>query len=102
METQTDDKPATECECPICQETTETPKITSCQHTFCVSCLDKCLETNHTCPMCRTQIREAINNTNHTAHNLTFNHPIREIVYAARHYNILRVMSGMGGITYSS
>lgn len=92
METQTDDKPATECECPICQETTATPKITSCQHTFCVSCLDKWLETNNTCPMCRSQISEP----NHTLPE------IGDIRIMAQNYNILRIMSGMGGLAYSS
>lgn len=109
METQTNDNPAAECECPICQETIATPKITSCRHTFCQACLDKWLETNNTCPMCRTQIRD-INNFTQTSdltgvgelvRGLTFNHPIRELVWA-QNYNILRIMSGMGGLTYSN
>lgn len=109
METQIEDKPAAECECPICQELTSTPKTTTCQHTFCASCLDKWLAENNTCPMCRNQILDT-NNSTHT-HNstevdrlgrvLTFNHPIRELVWA-QNYNILRIMSGMGGLTYSS
>lgn len=47
-------------QCPICLEALilETQKITKCQHTFCMSCLDKWLETNHTCPMCRTELNE--------------------------------------------
>jgi hypothetical protein len=52
--------------------------------------------------MCRAQIREATNYTNHTSHNLTFNHPIREIGYAAQNYNILQIMNGMAGLAYSS
>ena len=47
-------------QCPICLESLlpETQKITKCQHTFCGSCLNKWLETNHTCPMCRTEVND--------------------------------------------
>lgn len=47
-------------QCPICLETLilDTQKITKCQHTFCVSCLDKWLMENHTCPMCQTELNE--------------------------------------------
>lgn len=47
-------------QCPICLEALilETLKITKCQHTFCVVCLDKWLTENHTCPMCRTDLNE--------------------------------------------
>jgi len=83
---------AEECECPICQETTKDTKTTSCRHTFCVSCLDKWLMHNHTCPMCRTQIQEppaprmfnySSNTTptrNQNPYGLTFNHPARELL----------------------
>ena len=90
-----------ECECPICQETTQAPKTTSCQHTFCALCLDKWLMNNHTCPMCRTQIRDPTD-VERLGFNLTFNHPIREITAVARYYNMLRGMSGLGGLTFSN
>ena len=113
METQTNDKPDVECKCPICQEPTATPKTTSCRHTFCQSCLDKWLETKHTCPMCRTKIRDTNNFTQ--THNptevgalvrgLTFNHPIEELYPFpgfVRHYNMHLTMSGIGGLAYSN
>ena len=102
MLTQNEDTPAAECECPICQELTSTPKTTSCNHTFCTGCLDRWLISNHTCPMCRTQIREPTRGTGNTS-GLTFNHPIRELVSVfAQNYNVLRAMSGMGGLAYSN
>ncbi len=102
METQIEDKPAAECECPICQETTQNTKTTSCQHTFCASCLDKWLAENNTCPMCRTQIREPTRGAGNTS-GLTFNHPIQELVSVfARNYNAFRAMNGMGGLAYSN
>ena len=64
METQNEDTPAAECECPICRELITTHKITKCQHTFCGSCLDKWLAENHTCPMCRTELNEPDVKTN--------------------------------------
>lgn len=102
METQNEDTTAAEFECPICQETTQAPKTTSCNHTFCTGCLDRWLISNYICPMCRTQIREPTRGASNTS-GLTFNHPIRELVSVfAQNYNTLRVMSGMGGLAYSS
>ena len=102
METQNDDTPAAEWTCPICQDFNRDTKTTSCNHTFCTGCLDRWLSSNHTCPMCRTQIREPTHCTGNTS-GLTFNHPIRELVSVfAQNYNVLRAMSGMGGLAYSS
>lgn len=92
---------AEKCECPICQETTKDTKTTSCRHTFCVSCLDKWLMTNNTCPMCRTQIRGS-NTMERPGLWLTFNHPIQEIHAYAQTYNMSRYWSGIGGLAYSN
>ena len=99
--------PAAEFECPICQDFNRDTKTTICNHTFCQSCLDKWLISNHTCPMCRTQIQEPTRDeyTSNTS-GLTFNHPIRELVSVfAQNYNVLRAMNGMsglGGLAYSN
>jgi hypothetical protein len=91
-----------EFECPICQDFNRDTKTTSCNHTFCTGCLDMWLISNHTCPMCRTEIREPTRGTGNTS-GLTFNHPVRELVAVfAQNYNVLRAMSGMGGLAYSS
>ena len=101
METQNEDTPAAEFECPICHDFNRDTKTTICNHTFCTGCLDRWLIGRHTCPMCRTQIREPTRGTGNTS-GLTFNHPIRELVVMAQTYNVLRAMSGMGGLAYSS
>lgn len=53
-------------ECPICKEpmeeddTSESPTITECGHTFGVACLTLWLSSHNTCPMCRTQLHELL------------------------------------------
>ena len=45
-------------ECTIClvQYTEETKKTTECHHIFHQECLDKWLQTNNSCPLCRTEL----------------------------------------------
>jgi len=57
-------KMANECmsnECTICllNYNEETKKITECCHTFHTECLDKWLETNNSCPLCRTELKKS-------------------------------------------
>ena len=49
-------------ECTIClfNYTEKTKKITECSHTFHTECLDRWLETNNSCPLCRTELREQL------------------------------------------
>lgn len=42
--------------CPICTRPAIDPKVNSCGHMFCTSCLDT---WNGTCPICRSEIHEA-------------------------------------------
>ena len=46
--------------CPICMDVIGTTNCakTSCGHSFCLSCIVKCLESNHICPLCREDITE--------------------------------------------
>ncbi|XP_056394674.1 E3 ubiquitin-protein ligase RNF183 [Hyla sarda] len=55
-------KPDLECECPVCwnpyNNTSRTPKLLSCQHTFCMECLAHLSFTTQVrnrlhCPLCR-------------------------------------------------
>jgi hypothetical protein len=51
--------------CPICMDkigSTNCAK-TSCGHSFCLSCIIECLNTNHICPLCRKDIVEKKENT---------------------------------------
>ena len=52
--------------CPICLESYRSPimMLASCSHLFCKGCLDQCLATKESCPMCNTpsrrrEVREA-------------------------------------------
>jgi SWI/SNF-related matrix-associated actin-dependent regulator of chromatin subfamily A3 len=49
-------------ECPICLETLNEPVITKCAHTFCTVCIERVIETQHKCPMCRAEL-ESLNTT---------------------------------------
>ena len=46
--------------CPICMDVIGSTNCakTSCGHSFCLSCIVKCLESNHICPLCREDITE--------------------------------------------
>lgn len=41
-------------ECPLCMRTLWKPITTPCGHTFCKTCLDRVLDHNTTCPMCKS------------------------------------------------
>ena len=66
-----------ELNCCICMEEQEDQRVCqlNCQHTFCIDCIDKHLERNYTCPLCRerisqikTQTMEAIHEIHHQHH----------------------------------
>ncbi len=76
-------------ECSICIENIldEDKDITKCTHVFHKECIKKWLESNNTCPSCKTELKEyrpyrppnistdlPTRQTNFS--NLTFNHPI--------------------------
>ena len=42
--------------CPICQSVLDVPKVTPCQHVFCVVCIERWLSTRNTCPTCRATV----------------------------------------------
>ena len=48
-------------ECPICLESLHTPVITACAHVFGHSCIERVIETQHRCPMCRAEPLETAN-----------------------------------------
>ena len=86
-------------QCPICWETITDHKTTECNHMMCAKCLDKWLEENNSCPICRKKIQ----NHTHSLNDLS-QIPIQEIslpVFAST-YNVFRIMSGLGGLSYSS
>ena len=47
--------------CPICFDNIKNTITTKCNHIFCNSCLNKWLDNNNSCPLCRTIIRGDVN-----------------------------------------
>lgn len=45
-------------DCPICLDTMKDPVITLCSHTFCYPCIEKTIDTQHKCPMCRAPLED--------------------------------------------
>jgi SWI/SNF-related matrix-associated actin-dependent regulator of chromatin subfamily A3 len=45
-------------DCPVCLETLTDPIITLCTHTFCFACIEKVIDTQHKCPMCRNTLED--------------------------------------------
>jgi SWI/SNF-related matrix-associated actin-dependent regulator of chromatin subfamily A3 len=45
-------------DCPICLETATDPVITLCTHAFCFNCIEKVIEGQHKCPMCRAALED--------------------------------------------
>jgi SWI/SNF-related matrix-associated actin-dependent regulator of chromatin subfamily A3 len=43
-------------DCPICLDTLNDPVITRCAHIFCNACIERVIETQHKCPMCRVEL----------------------------------------------
>lgn len=49
-------------DCPICFDTYKEPVITKCAHIFCTPCLERVIELQGKCPMCRAEL-ESFNST---------------------------------------
>ena len=45
-------------ECPICIDTMQDPVITACAHAFCTDCIEKAINGQHKCPMCRAELAD--------------------------------------------
>ncbi|USP79733.1 Putative SWI/SNF-related matrix-associated actin-dependent regulator of chromatin subfamily A member 3-like 1 [Curvularia clavata] len=43
-------------DCPICLDIYKEPVITRCAHIFCTACIERVIETQHKCPMCRAEL----------------------------------------------
>jgi SWI/SNF-related matrix-associated actin-dependent regulator of chromatin subfamily A3 len=49
-------------DCPICLDTLKDPVITKCAHTYCTGCIERVIEGQKKCPMCRAEL-ESFNTT---------------------------------------
>ena len=45
-------------DCPVCIDNFEDPIITTCAHVFCYSCIERVIETQQKCPMCRAELKD--------------------------------------------
>ncbi|ERF68176.1 hypothetical protein EPUS_05257 [Endocarpon pusillum Z07020] len=43
-------------ECPICMDSFKDPMITACAHVFCNGCVERVIQEQHKCPMCRNEL----------------------------------------------
>jgi SWI/SNF-related matrix-associated actin-dependent regulator of chromatin subfamily A3 len=46
-------------DCPICLEELHNPVITACKHVFGRECIEKTIQLQHKCPMCRAEVADA-------------------------------------------
>ncbi|KAG7461845.1 hypothetical protein MATL_G00195420 [Megalops atlanticus] len=65
---------ASDLECPLCMRLFYQPATTPCGHTFCKSCLERCLDHMSQCPLCKESLKEYL---------------------ASRQYNITEVLDGL-------
>ncbi|KAG7484276.1 hypothetical protein MATL_G00047660 [Megalops atlanticus] len=49
---------ATDLECSLCMRLFYEPVTTPCGHTFCLKCLERCLDHNAKCPLCKEDLSE--------------------------------------------
>ncbi|KAF2206071.1 hypothetical protein GQ43DRAFT_436496 [Delitschia confertaspora ATCC 74209] len=43
-------------DCPVCLDSLKEPVITICAHIFCSACIERVIDTQHKCPMCRADL----------------------------------------------
>ncbi|XP_056156866.1 LON peptidase N-terminal domain and RING finger protein 3-like isoform X2 [Lampris incognitus] len=48
----------TDLECSLCMRLFHEPVTTPCGHTFCLQCLERCLDHNPKCPLCKQELSE--------------------------------------------
>ncbi len=114
-------------DCSICLENIineEHKNITTCNHIFHSECMAKWMSLNHNCPLCRKNLDLNIYDEIDVEENDDYDNPINymrimnanntisnsnntplpdgSVRIFAVNYNVLRIMSGMGGLSYSS
>ena len=77
MTESTNESMSTQSECTICllQYTEETKKTTECQHIFHQECIDRWLQENNSCPLCRTCLQQhTMSNTDGEVSNTNYDY----------------------------
>ena len=102
--------------CPLCLELVDNKQRLICDHNICSSCMNHWRETQRGCPLCKDFSDKAIvvwiepnePSTNHIPDDLydsmfpTSGILSSELHVYAVNYNVLRIMSGLGGLSYSN
>ncbi|KAJ8383134.1 hypothetical protein SKAU_G00039120 [Synaphobranchus kaupii] len=57
---------ASDFECPLCMRLFYEPVTTPCGHTFCRSCLERCLDHMTQCPLCKDNLKEYLATRNYS------------------------------------
>jgi len=52
---------AVDFECTLCCRLFWQPVTTPCGHSFCRTCLDRCLDYSPACPLCKTSLKGGVN-----------------------------------------
>ena len=81
MTESTNESMSTQSECTICllQYTEETKKATECQHIFHQECIDRWLQENNSCPLCRTCLQQhTMSNTDGEVSNTNYDYRYTE------------------------
>jgi SWI/SNF-related matrix-associated actin-dependent regulator of chromatin subfamily A3 len=50
-------------DCPICLDTLKDPVITKCAHSYCTRCIERVIEVQQKCPMCRADLESLASTT---------------------------------------
>ncbi|KAF2474647.1 uncharacterized protein BDR25DRAFT_332048 [Lindgomyces ingoldianus] len=50
-------------DCPVCLDSLRDPVITICAHIFCTPCIERVVDTQHKCPMCRAELDSVTSTT---------------------------------------
>ncbi|XP_002029631.2 uncharacterized protein LOC6604780 [Drosophila sechellia] len=64
---------ASDFDCVVCSRTLWKPVVTPCGHTYCLVCLDRCMDYNSPCPLCMSPLVEF--NVNASASTSASQHP---------------------------
>lgn len=90
-------------ECPLCMRTLWKPITTPCGHTFCKTCLDRVLDHNTNCPMCKSAtLKSYLSERRETMPNEFVENQLKlhlPTEYAERmkiHENEMQILAGQG------
>ena len=99
--------------CPICLCAIENKYETECGHIFCDACIKQWICVHNNCPVCRHNFtssesddpdgfKDEDDQDNNDQDDKIKIPPIDDLFIYATNYNVLRIMAGMSGLSYSN